>query len=128
VLLDGRVYLIGGYPPGGSDPTPIVDVYDPATDSWSQAADLPMPGADRASCVLAGRIYTISGWQRATNTSPSRMVNLYDPAADEWQQGPDFPRPGHGHAVASVGGRIYVFGGSTGTKSQGVLWEYDPAR
>jgi N-acetylneuraminic acid mutarotase len=31
-LLDGRVYLIGGYPPG-SDSTPIVDVYDPATDT-----------------------------------------------------------------------------------------------
>ncbi|MBN1641693.1 MAG: hypothetical protein JXA09_10695 [Anaerolineae bacterium] len=118
VLLDGKVYLIGGYRPKGSL-TPAADVYDPATDTWSQVADLPTPRGDPASCVLDGRIYSISGFI----DRDIGAVEVYDPVTNAWESGPEFPRVRHVHTVACAG-KIYVLCGGSNTDA----WEYDPAR
>jgi hypothetical protein len=40
----------------------IVDVYDPATDTWTTAADLPAGGTNHTAVVVDGKIYTIGRW------------------------------------------------------------------
>jgi hypothetical protein len=95
-------------------------VYDTATDTWTQVADMPVLGANLASCVLDGRIYAILG--------DSPILEVYDPTTNEWQRGPDFPSPRHVHTVVSVGGKVYVLGGGLQGLAMGGVWEYDPAR
>jgi N-acetylneuraminic acid mutarotase len=102
--------------------TPVVEVYDPATDSWTQAANLPTPRFDPASCALNGRIYSVSG---AADRNLS-TVEVYDLTTDEWQKGPDFPRPRHAHSTICAGSVIYVFGGSAENRGFADVWEYDP--
>jgi N-acetylneuraminic acid mutarotase len=117
-LVDGKAYLFVGFPPPNAL-TPILDVYDPATDTWTRAADMPTPRSQLASGAVNGRIYAISG----ISGGDKRTAEIYDPAVDEWQTGPSFPRPQHDHTAVSVADRIYVLGGSAGD-----VWEYDPAR
>jgi hypothetical protein len=55
------MYIIGGkLMPETSTPL-IVDVYDPATDTWTTAARIPYPKWNHTATVVDGKIYTIGG-------------------------------------------------------------------
>lgn len=124
-LVDGKVYVIGGYVPKG-DPVSAVDVYDPATDTWTQVADLPTLRSAMVSCVLHHSIYAISGFvSRAQGIADVPVVEVYDSTTGEWQQGPDLPQPVRAVPCAAVNSKVYVFG-SPGARTD--VWEYDPAR
>jgi N-acetylneuraminic acid mutarotase len=63
-VVDGEMYIFGGCkgpPRVGAFMSPVVDVYDPATDTWTTAADLPPPRWDLTAAVVDGKIYTIGG-------------------------------------------------------------------
>ena len=103
--VGGKIYLFGGYTvsaEGNEVSTPNLDVFDPATDSWSAAAPMPVPVDDAASGVWRGRlIYLISGWSQKGNVP---NVQVYDPAADRWSQATPIPgAPVFGQAGGVVG-------------------------
>jgi hypothetical protein len=57
----------------------IVDVYDPATDTWTTAADrLPTFRASLTAAVVDGRIYAIGG-NLGPERVPSSAVEEYAP-------------------------------------------------
>jgi hypothetical protein len=64
--VDGKIYIIGGVdadvhaPP--SEGFLMVDVYDPATDTWATAADIPAGAPHHAADVVDGKIYTFGRW------------------------------------------------------------------
>jgi hypothetical protein len=41
--------------------SPVVDVYDPASDTWTTAADFTTPRWDPTAAVVDGKIYIIGG-------------------------------------------------------------------
>jgi len=134
---DGKLYVFGGYGhegsitqrPGESDAsfarrgdqmralTPALDsveVWDPATDSWSWREPMPQ-GVQTAGAALGadGRIYVIGGSLKFGNPKPVDRVQVYDPRADSWSKGPSLNVPRHGHAVVGTPeGRIYAIGGT----------------
>ena len=69
-VVDGKIYAIGGVKtkkyqvPRGfgheSKELPTVEMYDPATDTWTQKADMPTPRKTK-TCVVDGKIYAIGG-------------------------------------------------------------------
>ena len=69
-VVDGKIYAIGGSKmkkiqvPRGfrtrSEELPTVEMYDPATDTWTQKADMPTPRKTK-TCVVDGKIYAIGG-------------------------------------------------------------------
>ena len=83
VLQDGRVFVSGGeYSDAGSETT-ATEMYDPATDSWTQLASPPgwTQVGDAACAVLPdGRV--LLGSLGTTKTA------IYDPVADSWTAGP----------------------------------------
>jgi hypothetical protein len=64
--------------------SPVVDVYDPGTDTWTTAADFPTPRWDLTAAVVDGKIYAIGGQfgeeaDYPDNFSPVSTVEEYDP-------------------------------------------------
>jgi N-acetylneuraminic acid mutarotase len=62
-VVDGTIYAIGGYIPDvrGHPGVATVEVYDPATDTWSTAPDMPTARFGPRSSVVDGMIYVIGG-------------------------------------------------------------------
>ncbi len=64
-VVDGKIYILGGVAGvrgvSGGRMFPVVDVYDPATDTWTTAADFPTPRWDPTAAVVDGKIYAIGG-------------------------------------------------------------------
>lgn len=112
-VVDGRIYLFGGYTvaeDGAERSLATVDVYDPATDSWSRGADIPVPVDDAASGVWRDSLVVlVSGWSDGDNVP---LVQFYDPAADAWTRGTSVPgAPVFGHPGTVVDdGIVYLDG------------------
>lgn len=124
---DGKIYAIGGFitdtPYGLSN---RVDVYDPATDTWSSGNPMPTARDFPGAAVVDGKIYVIGGGRSSSN---GRRVEMYDPATDTWSVMSPKPSSRYAMGVAVADGKIYTIGGA-------VVWSatatttvemYDPA-
>ena len=116
-LGDGRVVVMGGIVPLG-EPSPHVDIYDPATKQWSAGPSMAqgraffpavMPQGMNTVVVLGGMI------QGANNTlEPTNTVELFLSGTNEWKPGPEMSTPRAYFPAEALGnGRIIAIGGST---------------
>lgn len=78
-VVDGKIYVIGGYASVYGDVLSNVDVYDPASDSWTKIPDTPFKKAMFGVAVVNGKIYIIGGTTDWSD-SGSKEVWEYDPA------------------------------------------------
>lgn len=60
------------------------EVYDPAADTWTAFAALPVPHVGAASVVLEGKIYILGGYCQ-DDYSESGLVHRFDPGAQRWE-------------------------------------------
>lgn len=134
---DGKLYVFGGYGHRGSvheedyatkeefeaaaremraygkEALRSVEVYDPATDTWSERSPMP-EGRHAMGAALGadGRIYVVGGAVSYSDPVGSRSVFVYDPTTDRWSEGPPLRRGRFHHAVAvDPAGRVYAVGG-----------------
>ena len=124
-VVDGKIYAIGGAeikkrkigPGWGYDvkELPTVEMYDPATDTWTQKADMPTPRST-STCVVDGKIYAIGGtaFNNVKKKKPWRLdtVEVYDPVTDTWAKAKKMNHVRSGAAISVVDGKIYVMGGT----------------
>jgi N-acetylneuraminic acid mutarotase len=106
--LDGKIYLIGGYPSSPAETQSVVAVYEIATDDWSFAAELPIGLHHPVAVGVAGKIYSLGG-QLASGETDRTLE--YDPEADSWRDLEPMPTARGGGAAAVIGDKIYVAGG-----------------
>lgn len=121
--LNGKIYAIGGFggnsgPYGSNTYLGTVEVYDPATDTWSAAADVPLPtgGDGLAAATVSGKIYAMGGhYVGYVNSNPYhyalRTVEVYDPRTDTWSAGKPMQFARWGLAASDANGFIYAIGG-----------------
>jgi hypothetical protein len=105
--------------------TDLVEVYDPASDSWLQAPPLPSPLCCYAIAAARGRIYLFGGWDGAEYVE---TVLIYDARSDSWTNGSPLGQPRGFAAATTLDGLIYVAGGYDGTREYELLEVYDPLR
>jgi len=109
-LVDGRLYLIGGN--DEQNPSPVVQVYDVASDRWSEVSPAPVALHHAAAAVVGGKIYLVGGFQLPFGQrEPVDTLWMYDPALDSWQARAPMGAPRGSAAVVVVNDRIYAFGG-----------------
>ncbi len=107
-VIDGKIYVAGGRPPGGA----AFEVYDPATDTWEKLPDMPTQRNHLAMVVIDGKIIVAGG-----RTGPGAMaervdaVEIYDPKTRRWSRGAPLPAPRGGITGAAHAGCMFVFGG-----------------
>ena len=119
-VVDGKIYAIGGVKtkkyqvPRGfgheSKELPTVEMYNPATDTWTQKVDMPTPRKTK-TCVVDGKIYAIGGWLTTNEQSQLETVEVYDPATDTWAKAQSMNHARCSTAISVVNGEIYAIGG-----------------
>lgn len=108
VILEGKLYVVGGYREATFDPIASLRILDLATLAWSEGAPLPTPRGALAVAELDGRIHAIGGTSAAGTVA---VHEIYDPATDSWQAAAPLAVRRNHHTAAAHEGRIYVFGG-----------------
>ena len=120
-VVDGKIYAIGGSEKKKIKQykgwiyevkdLPTVEMYDPATDTWTQKADMPTPRSYLSTEVMNGKIYAIGGWSIPKGQSRLETVEVYDPSTDTWAKVRDMNRARSCAAIGVVDGKIYAMGG-----------------
>lgn len=115
VSVGGKIYAIGGMVGGSA--SNVVEVYDPAANSWTTRAPLGTPRYGLAAVVGSDdRIYAIGGnYTSVSNPGASIVAEVYDPTANTWTALPSLPVGRSELAAAAVGDKIYAIGGYDGT-------------
>lgn len=110
VELGGKIYYIGGLSNFPGPHVNTVYVYDPATNTFAQGAQMPTDRGRGAGGVAAhnGKIYYAGGLHEGKAVS---WFDVYDPATDSWKQLPNMPRVRDHFQAAVVGGKFYAIGG-----------------
>lgn len=133
-VLDGKLYVLGGYTITLGKPTPVahVQVYDVAADKWEKdgagAAPpaLPVPVHGAAAAVLNGTLYLTGGYDASGKlTGALRQFSLI--AGSEWAEGPAMPTPRALHALVAHQGEVWAIGGvATGKGAMQTVESYRP--
>jgi N-acetylneuraminic acid mutarotase len=105
--------------------------YDPATDAWTQKADIPdddLEGLDLAVAFSIGsKGYIGTGRESTTTSQGVKRFWAYDPAANIWTQKADFGGTQRYSAVGfSIGNKGYIGTGINNSVFLSDFWEYDP--
>lgn len=128
-LVSTQIYAIGGDGTAGILNT--VEMYDPATDTWTPKASMPTARDRLVVGVVNSQIYAIGGYN-SNNNLWLNTVEVYDPATDTWVTKAPMPTARGNLAVAVVNNQIYAIGGDgNGGGGNAVLLNtvemYDPA-
>jgi len=125
-VVNGKIYVIGGRVGAAfislASDTSVVEVYDPATDTWgAPRARMPTTRSALAAGVYGGRIYVAGGeYQDPHMMATFRAVEAYDPATDTWATMPPLPVSRHGLAGGVLDNRFHVVGGDVQSSGTGV--------
>ena len=113
-VFDNKIYTMGGHgiePAGSTAGFTTVEVYDPATDTWTRKANMPTPRTGLSASEVDGIIYAIGG----VYTSPwagLTIVEAYDPAMDTWTQKAGMITGRSSVSTIAVDKKIYAIGGA----------------
>ena len=125
----GEGYYPGGIPDYASSLNDFWQ-FDPSINTWTQAANLPMPLSRAATFVIGTQGYVCTGY--SDNPNGYTLLNTlyrYDQASNTWTQKATFPGPGRCDAVGTnIGNYGYVGTGSPLIHPYySDWWEYDPS-
>ena len=127
-VVDGKIYVVGGIfhdDEGEKVATGLVEMYDPAADSWQQMAAMPTARHSHVAAVVSGKIY-VSGGIALAETSDA--FEAYDPVTNTWTTLASLSEARALHASAAFDGKLYVFGGwASGGDRRDLVEVYGPA-
>jgi N-acetylneuraminic acid mutarotase len=133
--IGGKLYVAGGCVMSDCrvGVTNALEIYNPASDTWSNGTPMPTPRWGAATGVINGNLYVSGGTTPCPPCGTTPVTEVYDPATNSWSTGASIPAARENPASAVVGGLLYVIGGFqrdaanplTGV-SVGTVYAYDP--
>ena len=110
VVLDGKLYLFGGYTDGVRS-SKLAHVFDPRDGSWTRVQDLPS-AITHMNLVLDGRrVWFAGGFKDGYQGHTIAEVWSYDFDADRYTAAPLLPETRGGGGLALVGRKLHYMGG-----------------
>ena len=115
-IVDGKIYIIGGVA-ANKKPNRLdsVDIYDPATDTWTTGKSMNHARGGASVSVVNGKIYVMGGvgWPQIPNHPGPFLssVEVFDPKNNQWTEITEMPSPKAWHTASVIDGKIYVIGG-----------------
>ncbi len=137
--ISGKLYVAGGCINSDCGPkvTNILEVFDPASNTWATLTPMPRPRHTAAAGVIGGRLYVIGGSPGSICCRTLKTLVVFDPSAGPsgtWTILPSMPTAREGLAAGVIGGKLYVVGGivrpgnySSAGASTGALEVFNPA-
>lgn len=119
VVNDKIHYCGGGYPNTGSR-LDLHYYYDPDSNQWYQAANMPVATAIHEAVGFDGKLYCLSGQPDKT------LCEYYDPLTNSWTQKNALPDQNFWYgAIVATSDAIYRFGGGGYTSPSNKAHRYD---
>ncbi|HEY0468369.1 MAG TPA: hypothetical protein VGC79_29430 [Polyangiaceae bacterium] len=112
VVVNGELWVMGGFLSSMLDVTTLIDIYDPNTDRWRPGPEL--PGAETHAGVVnvADGFVLVGGFQgNVLNRFTTAGVWRFNTANAAWSSAPDLPTPRAAVFAAFVGGKVHAAGG-----------------
>jgi N-acetylneuraminic acid mutarotase len=112
-VIDGKLYLAGGWRMKPPLPTDTLLIYDPAKNFWSTGAKMPILSGTSVGGAIGKKLYVMTACDGKGGYK--KYLHVYDPETDKWGE---LPSPPHFHTGAGGGvidGKFYVVGGQPGT-------------
>jgi hypothetical protein len=112
--LDGRIWVAGGLDEQGRAVS-TVQVYDPATDSWSRGPELPDAVHHAALVAAEGSLFLLGGYVGSGFGQTTSAVRYLAPGATTWADAEPLP-DGRAAGAAAWDGSRFVYGGGVGPR------------
>ncbi|WP_347158798.1 Kelch repeat-containing protein, partial [Pontibacter chitinilyticus] len=113
-VYGGKLYYIGGahHQDNATVTQKTVEVYDPATDTWTRVADMPVARDHISSSVIVigDRILVLGG--ETSHNVKSNLVTAYSPATNTWKNLTPLPSTTSAGVAGAINGLIYYTGGN----------------
>ncbi len=87
---------------------PLIDEYDPASDSWRALAPMPKGLDHLGVAVIDGKIITVGGFIGSVHRGAVSDVYEYDPAANTWRTLAPLKGPRGSVGVAALDGKVHA--------------------
>jgi N-acetylneuraminic acid mutarotase len=108
-----KLYSFGGY--GSIDYIATVDSFNPVSNSWGQAGQLPAMRTGAAVCAVGTKLYLIGGQSYAgSNSTVTSSIFEWDPASG-WTQRASMKKQRMDHQAVVLNSKIYIIGGLGGS-------------
>jgi len=130
--INGTIYFVGGSKsPISQQNSTLVDsnqVYDPKTDEWSLAANLPTVTTYAAAVstqdyLAPARLYLVGGY---SGNAFGNKTQVYNPSNDSWAAGASMSAPRAYLGLAVVNDVLYAIGGFDGQNWLNTNEQYKP--
>ena len=106
---EGKIAALGGvaFTPEGFNNFDLVELYDPATNSWSRDPELtlPWPAAGHGTCMVEDQIFVFGGY---SGDNIGAHTAAYDPQSRTWRTLPPMPAPRAAMGVVAANQAIYL--------------------
>ncbi|HSV14291.1 MAG TPA: malectin domain-containing carbohydrate-binding protein, partial [Tepidisphaeraceae bacterium] len=126
---NGKMYIFGGFYNHAIQATTRCDVYDPATDAWTQlATQLPIPITHAGVAQIGSVVYFAGGyvgdWTKAPATN---RVFAYDIDANTWTELPTLSGARVAGGLVALGNVLHFYGGLNTTRTADMAdhWAFD---
>jgi N-acetylneuraminic acid mutarotase len=108
-MVNGKIYVIGGYSITTHSILNVAEVYDPTSNTWATISPPPLEVGSGSSAVVDSKIYTLghnsSAWES--------FIQVYDPLTENWSIKGSTPVSAFASAAVTTGSsapkRIYFF-------------------
>lgn len=117
VTYQNKIYCMGGIAgidDRGRHITDVIEVYDPATDTWENKTSMPTARWGLQANIVNGKIYLIGGYipeNASYSESIATLNEVYDPISDSWTTAAAMPIAGRGFESAVLDGKIHFIDG-----------------
>jgi N-acetylneuraminic acid mutarotase len=127
VVTNHKLYVFGGYVNSSFQATTRSDVYDPATNTWTQLADMPQPITHAGIVADGNTIYLAGGYIGGVPSPSTAKVFKYNVTANTWSQGPSLPAPRGAGGLVRLGRELHFVGGlnANRTVDKGDHWVFN---
>lgn len=123
LVFNGKIYAIGGQHKHDGPLVPQDDVhaYDPATNTWTQMADMPVAlnHIGFSTIIVGSRIVVLGGQER--HGVGSAKIFAYAPGTNTWTRLSDLPAARHSMVAGYLNGFIYISTGYVSATLKGTI-------